>query len=53
MMVFYISRKYTTRMALYASDTLEFYRRTALDGLDMGFSVPTIPTGRFRLKGCM
>jgi hypothetical protein len=42
-----------TRMARYASDTLEFYRRTVLDGLNMGCLVPTIPTGRSRPKGCM
>src|SRR5262245_32968918 len=53
MMVFCISRKFPTRTARYASDTLEFYRRTVLDGLDMGCLVPTIPTGRSRLKGCM
>src|SRR5215470_14406011 len=53
MMVFCISRKYPTRMARYASDTLEFYRRTVLDGLNMGCLVPTIPTGRSRPKGCM
>ena len=47
------SRKYPTRMARYASDTLEFYRPTVLDGLDMVCLVPTIPTGRSRLKGCM
>src|SRR5215510_332720 len=53
MMVFCISRKYPTRMARYASDTLEFCRRTVLGGLDMGCLVPTIPTGRSHLKGCM
>src|SRR5262245_27188834 len=53
MMVFCISRKYPTRMARYASDTLEFCRRTVLDGLDMGCLVPIIPTGRSHLKGCM
>src|SRR5215510_14820074 len=53
MMVFCISPKYPPRMALYASDTLEFYRRTVLDGLNMGCLVPTIPTGRSRLKGCL
>jgi hypothetical protein len=51
MMVFCISRKYPTRMARYASDTLEFYLRTVLDGLNMGCLVPTIPTGRSRPKG--
>src|SRR5262249_32489768 len=53
MMVFCISRKYPTKMAPYASDTLEFYRQTVLDGLNMGCLVPTIPTGRSRPKGCM
>ena len=53
MMVFCISRKYLTRMARYASDTLEFYLRTVLDGLNMGCLVPTIPTGRSHPKGCM
>src|SRR5262245_97333 len=53
MTVFCMSRKYPTRMARYASDTLEFYRRTVLDGLNMGCLVPTIPTGRSRPKGCM
>src|SRR5262245_29979785 len=53
MMVSCISRKYPTRMARYASDTLEFYRPTVLDGLDMVCLVPTIPTGRSRLKGCL
>src|SRR5262245_63073753 len=53
MMVFCISRKYPTRMAQYASDMLEFYRRTVLDGLNMVCLVPTIPTGRSRLKGCL
>src|SRR5262245_62589279 len=53
MMVFCISRKYRTRMARYASDTLEFYRRTVLSGLNTGCLVPTIPTGRSRPKGCM
>src|SRR5215470_14789533 len=52
-MVFCISRKYPTRMAPYTSGTREFYRRTVLDGLDMGCLVPTIPTGRSRPKGCM
>ena len=47
------SRKYPTRMAPYASDTLEFYLGTVLDGLNMGCLVPTIPTGRSRPKGCM
>src|SRR5262245_36472863 len=53
MMVFCISRKYPTRMARYALDTLEFYRRTVLDGLNMDCLVPTIPMGRSRPKGCM
>src|SRR5215475_13484354 len=53
MTVFCISRKYPSKMARYASDTLEFYRRTVLDGLNMGCSVPTIQTGRSRPKGCM
>src|SRR5262245_42406185 len=53
MMMFCISRKYPTRMARYASDTLEFYRRTVLGGLKMGCLVPTIPTGHSRPKGCM
>lgn len=53
MMVFCISRKYPMRMARYASDTLEFYPRTALDGSNMGCLVPTIPTGHSPLKGCM
>src|SRR5215470_11061462 len=53
MMVSCISRKYPTRMARYASGTLEFYRRTVLGGLNMGCLVPTIPTGRSRPKGCM
>jgi hypothetical protein len=53
MMAFCISRKYPTTMAPYALDTLEFYRRTVLDGLNMGCLVPTIPMGRSRPKGCM
>ena len=53
MMAFCISRKYPTRMARYALDTLEFYRRTVLDGLNMDCLVPTIPMGRSRPKGCM
>src|SRR5262249_8249438 len=53
MTVFCISRKYPTRMARYASDTLEFYRRTVLYGLSMGCSVPTNPMGRSLPKGCM
>src|SRR5215510_5425423 len=53
MMVFCISWKYPTKMVRYASDMLEFYRRTVLDGLNMGCSVPTIPMGRSRPKGCM
>jgi len=40
-------------MARYASDTLEFYRRTVLDGLKTGCLVPIIPMGRSRPKGCM
>jgi hypothetical protein len=53
MMVFCISRKYHTRMAQYTSDTLEFHRRMVPDGLNMDSLVPTIPTGRSRLKGCI
>src|SRR5262245_3340171 len=53
MMMFCISRKYPTRMARYASDMREFYRRTVLGGLDMGCLVRTHATGRSHPKGCM